>query len=111
MLPRDLIVAVDTSDGAIVGFSRIYDEASAILGPGVYWRALMGRRPGGLGPIGVDASRRGAGLGLGLLSYCVRELRSRGVSTMVIDWTDLLDFYGKLGFKVWKRYEPMSAAL
>lgn len=110
MKPCDLMLAVDSTDGAIVGFSRIYDEASTILGPGVYWRGLMGKHPGGLGPIGVDATRRGAGLGLGLLSRCVDELRSRGVGTMVIDWTDLVDFYGKLGFTIWKRYEPMSAA-
>ncbi len=111
MRPEDLMLALDLADGAVVGFSRVYDDTSPILGPGVYWRDLMGRKPGGLGPIGVDSSRRGAGLGLGLLSHCVRELRSRGVETMVIDWTDLIDFYGKLGFTVWKRYEPMSAAI
>lgn len=111
MRPEDLMLAADTRDGSVVGFSRVYDESSTILGPGVYWRGLMGRRPGGLGPIGVDATRRGAGLGLGLLSSGVLELRGRGVEIMAIDWTDLIDFYGKIGFKVWKRYEPMSAPL
>lgn len=107
--PDDLALAVDTRDGAIVGFSRIYDAASPVRGPSVYWLGLMGSNPGGLGPIGIDASRRGEGLGMGLLRYCVRELAARGVETMVIDWTDLADFYGKIGFKVWKRYEPMKA--
>ncbi|HPM72897.1 MAG TPA: GNAT family N-acetyltransferase [Spirochaetales bacterium] len=104
----DLMLAVDERDGSVVGFSRIYDKDSPLLGPGVYWRALMGEHPGGLGPIGVDPSRRGLGLGMGLLEHCVRDLARRGVGTMVIDWTDLVDFYGKLGFKVWKRYERMS---
>lgn len=107
--PDDLALAVDTDDGSIVGFSRIYDGGSPVRGPSVYWLGLMGAHPGGLGPIGIDASRRGEGLGMGLLRYCVRELAARGVETMVIDWTDLADFYGKIGFKVWKRYETMKA--
>jgi GNAT superfamily N-acetyltransferase len=111
MRPADLMLAIDTADGTVVGFSRLYDDSSPVLGPGVYWRGLMGRNPGGLGPIGIDASRRGAGLGYGLLVHCKRELRARGIDTMVIDWTDLINFYGKSGFKVWKRYEPMSAPL
>lgn len=111
MRPADLMLAIDTANGDIVGFSRIYDGSSPVLGPGVYWRSLMGSNPGGLGPIGIDASRRGAGLGYGLLVHCMRELRARGIDTMVIDWTDLINFYGKTGFKVWKRYEPMSAPL
>lgn len=109
MRNRDLALAVDATSGAIAGFSRIYDMESPVLGPSVYWRTAMGASPGGLGPIGVDASRRGQGLGLALMEFCVQELRARGVITMVIDWTDLLDFYGKMGFKVWKRYELMSA--
>jgi len=104
----DLVLAIDGETGAVVGFSRVYDADSPLLGPGVYWRRLMGERPWGLGPIGIDASKRGRGLGLGLLEYCVRDLARRGVGTMVIDWTDLVDFYGKLGFTVWKRYERMS---
>ena len=30
---------------------------------------------------------------------------------MVIDWTDLVDFYGKMGFTVWKSYRLMSKKL
>jgi len=104
----DLALALDTASGQPVGFARIYEATSALLGPSVYWRAAMGAAPGGLGPIGVDSSRRGQGLGLAMMEYCVQELRSRGVGTMAIDWTTLLDFYGKMGFKVWKRYELMS---
>lgn len=109
MRPQDLALAVDAGSGAVAGFARIYDLASPVIGPAIYWRAAMGASPGGLGPIGVDATRRGQGLGLALMEFCVQELRARGVLTMVIDWTNLLDFYGKMGFKVWKRYELMSA--
>ena len=109
--PADLVLAVEDDSGAVVGFSRIYDGSSPVLGPGLYWRGLLGPDPGALGPIGVDASRRGLGLGMGLLQFCVGELKARGVKNMVIDWTDLLGFYGKMGFTEWKRYTTMSAPL
>ena len=34
----------------------------------------------------------------------VAALRARGVRGCVIDWTGLLDFYGKWGFKPYRRY-------
>ncbi len=107
MRSEDFFLAVD-SEGAVRGFSRIYTEESTVLGPGLYWRKAMGKNPGGLGPIGIDQSLRGNGLGLALLHFCLGELKSRGVGTMVIDWTDLVGFYAKMGFAVWKAYRLMS---
>lgn len=109
MDPADVLVARDASDGSIAGFARVCDGKGPVLAPSVYWRAAMGEAPGGLGPIGVDAARRGSGVGLALLRYGVAELGSRGVRTMAVDWTDLVDFYGKIGFRVWKRYEATIA--
>jgi GNAT superfamily N-acetyltransferase len=100
----DLALLQEESSGEVVGFSRIYDSDSPVLGPGLYWRALMGESPGALGPIGVSASVRGKGLGLALLRLCLEELAGRGVRTTVIDWTDLGEFYAKMGFVPWKAY-------
>ena len=111
MRGEDLALLRDESSGAVVGFARIYDGASPALGPGMYWRELMGSSPGALGPIGVDEGRRGLGLGLALLRLCLEELARRGVRTMVIDWTDLGAFYAKMGFKSWKRYRLCSKLL
>lgn len=111
MRPRDLALLLEEGSGEVVGFSRIYDAESPVLGPGVYWRGLMGPAPGGLGPIGVDEGKRGLGLGLALLRLSMEELASRGVRTMVIDWTDLEAFYAKLGFSPWKAYLLASKEL
>jgi GNAT superfamily N-acetyltransferase len=111
MRDRDLALLVEKSTRAIAGFARIYDKESPILGPGVYWRALMGRDPGGLGPIGVASSARGKGLGLALLRLCMEALALRGVRTMVIDWTDIGAFYAKLGFAPWKAYRGREKAI
>jgi GNAT superfamily N-acetyltransferase len=107
----DLGLLQEEASGAIVGFSRIYDEESPVLGPGLYWRGLMGTSPGALGPIGVALSVRGKGLGLALLRLCVQELAGRGVRNMVIDWTDLGTFYAKMGFVPWKAYRYCSKEL
>ncbi|MBV9470986.1 MAG: hypothetical protein JOZ57_17250, partial [Abitibacteriaceae bacterium] len=59
---------------------------------------------GGLGPVGMAAAHRKRGLGLAITAMAVWNLKQRGVRQMAIDWTSLVDFYGKLGFSVWKRY-------
>jgi predicted N-acetyltransferase YhbS len=111
MRGRDLALLREEASDRIVGFSRIYDDESPVLGPGLYWRALMGVSPGALGPIGVSESARGKGLGLALLRLCLEELAGRGVRAMVIDWTDLAGFYAKMGFGPWKAYQYCSKEL
>ncbi len=97
--------------GRVVGFALLFSAESAIYGPGLYWRSLMGEAPGGLGPIGVDESVRGKGLGLYLLAEGLAQLKSRGCRFTVIDWTDLVGFYAKFGFHTWKSYRMYSKQL
>lgn len=91
-------------EGQVVGFSQTYTERSAVLGSNVMWHAALGPDAGGLGPIGVAKHVRGRGLGLALLCESVADIKRRGVQRMCIDWTGLVDFYGKIGFIVWKSY-------
>ena len=64
-----------------------------------------------LGPIGIAAEERGSGLGLALLAAGLRALRDRGAGPTVIDWTDLLDFYARVGFAPWLRYVQARRSL
>lgn len=107
--PEEIMLA--EREGRIVGFAMIYTHESARVGPGVYWTCgregeplAEGRVPGGLGPIGVGLSVRGKGMGLGLLQAGLAELQRRGVTEAVIDWTSLVQFYGKAGFRPWRYY-------
>lgn len=111
MRDEDLGLAIRETDDAVVGFARIGDRGSPLLWPGLYWRGLLGASPGSLGPIGIDPACRGLGLGLDLLRASLAELKRRGVRNTVIDWTDLEDFYAKLGFVPWKRYRGMIKSL
>ncbi len=88
----------------VVGFAHLLHSGSRWIGPSIAWTRQAGRRAGGLGPMGLADDLRGQGLGLALLDRAVTHLMSLGVDEMVIDWTILLDFYGKLGFEPWRRY-------
>jgi GNAT superfamily N-acetyltransferase len=77
-------------------------------------RFFMHRLPqpwGQLGPIGVGRGRRGLGLGGALLDAGLCHLADLGVNGCVIDWTSLVDFYGKYGFKPYRQYEMLMKAL
>jgi len=66
---------------------------------------------GQLGSIGVSADSRGKGYGSALLDGGLRHLRASGVAGCVIDWTGLLDFYGKFGFKPYREYLMLGKTL
>ena len=69
-------------------------------------------RPWGqLGPIGVSADRRGQGYGAALLDTGLRRLYNNGVNGCVIDWTTLLDLYGKFGFTPYREYTQLTRQL
>ena len=105
----DIIIAIE--DGAVLGFCQTGDWNSARLVPSTYWFPLLGERFGGLGPIGVAKEERKRGLGLALCAAAVDDLARRGATAMAIDWTTLVDFYGLLGFEVWKRYRQYESDL
>ncbi|MBC7544529.1 MAG: GNAT family N-acetyltransferase [Candidatus Sericytochromatia bacterium] len=89
------------------GFAHLHPPGTAGAGR---WSGLV---PGiaALGPIGVSEAQRGRGLGMALLIAGLHELRRLGADEVVIDWTDLLDFYGRVGFQPWLRYTLASKAL
>lgn len=74
-------------------------------------RCFMARLPrpwGHLGPIGISAAMRGGGYGAAVLDGGLRYLHDAGIAGCVIDWTDLLDFYGKFGFATYRSYEMLA---
>lgn len=82
----------------IQGFLLSYRPGDKIIGPGRYW---LTDRPewGGIGPLGLSRELRGRGAGLGVVGAGMRHLHRHGLKFARIDWTTLLDFYGRLGFQ------------
>lgn len=99
------------SGSEVFGFAQLYPKSSRRIGPGLYWLRGFSENPGGLGPIGVSDKVRGTGLGMALLAYGVQRLQELGAEEMVIDWTTLADFYGRLGFRAWRSYRGYARGL
>lgn len=95
----------------IVGFCRINDKDSPFIAQNTYWAPLFDNELAGLGPLGIDAKERGNGYGLAIVEAAIAFLRRRGHRRIVIDWTGLVDFYAKLGYKKWKAYHSYEKYL
>ncbi len=101
--PEDVFLLKDRA-GRIQGFLSAWSFSSATLGPSAYWYPALGERFGGIGPLGIAADVRGLGLGLSLVAAGVSALKARDVQECGVDWTRLVAFYERLGFKVWRSY-------
>ena len=63
---------------------------------------------GQAGSIGISAALRGQGYGSVLLDASLRRLHDTGINGCVIDWTNLLDFYGRFGFQPLRSYYQLA---
>ncbi len=63
---------------------------------------------GQFGPLGVAAAARGKGYGAAVVDGAARHLKHLGVRGCVIDWTSLVDFYGKFGFVPYRQYRVLT---
>ncbi len=76
-----------------------------------YYPYSLPRPWGQLGPIGVSQDRRGRGYGAAVLDAGLRRLHDNGVNGCVIDWTEIVDFYGKFGFTPYREYARLFKLL
>lgn len=106
---REYVVAC--LEGDIIGFCRINDIDTPFIAQNVYWSPLFKEPVGGVGPLGIDSRFRRSGYGLAMVHTAVELLKKRGAAQVIIDWTDQLHFYGKLGFEVWKTYHQFAKKL
>lgn len=105
---QDILVGVE--NGVVEGFAWVTFEDS--LRPlDRYFMNPLPRPWGQLGPIGVSTRVRGQGLGGLLLQEGLLYLQRGGVRSCTIDWTGLLEFYGKYGFKPYTHYLMMMKSL
>jgi GNAT superfamily N-acetyltransferase len=106
--PADFLLL--RAGGRVAGFCQL-TRADSLRPLGRFHHGDLPPPWGQLGPIGVDAELRGRGLGAALLDAGLRHLRDTGVRGCVIDWTDLLDFYARFGFRPHRRYTMLAKAL
>lgn len=83
----------------IIGFVRWGDELSVSL-PNSVNQYPSYSKLAGIGPLGIDSSYRGHGVGLAFISNVLKELWNLGYQNIMVDWTNLVQFYQKCGFQV-----------
>lgn len=99
-------ILILTNGTAVEGFAytQSFRTTKSLPIAGGVWHHSLGEKWGSLGPIGVGESVRGQKLGGALLAASLIELKKSGVEQCIIDWTNLIDFYAKFGFKPTRNY-------
>lgn len=95
---QEALVARDRT-GAILG-------SLLLAGPGrvtVYW-PMLGDDGGTIGCVGVHPERQGRGIGTAMVARATRLLAERGTGWCHVSWAVRLAFYGRVGYRVWRRY-------
>lgn len=105
---QDILVAVEKGK-TVVGVLALFTPQSHYLAVNRVWQALLGEDNGGMGAVGVAEAQRGRDIGIALVAWGSDILRRRGVRMSHIDWTGLVDFYGKAGYKPWRWYATPAA--
>jgi GNAT superfamily N-acetyltransferase len=106
----EILVAWQEGKG-VVGSLMMFSPHSRLLSVNLVWKELLGEEVGGMGAVGVLESERGRGIGQALVAWGTEVLQQRGVGNAMIDWTGLVDFYGKVGYKPWRWYTASEREL
>lgn len=100
---EDIVVATDDV-GAIVGAACTSDFRTEVGRTDFVWQQLIDSNTGGIGILGVAEPMRNRGIGLALAAQVTERLQSRGLTHSFIGYTWLVEWYGKLGYHVWREY-------
>jgi len=101
---RNILLA-QRHDGSIVGTLLLQADEP------VLWSRDLGVCFGSLSVLGVAPEQQGRGAGIALASRAMEIIKERGGSGCYIQWTGLVDWYGKLGIEVWSAYRMSSKRL
>jgi len=94
-------------DGTIVGTNFLTSPG----GPDILWRRMLGEDSAAYGAVGVSEAARGRYIGYALAVQAAEILRERGAKRIFLGWVFSTEWYGRLGFRVWKTYQQMDKHL
>lgn len=98
---------IGIKDNKIVSFLRINTYLNDMVPYNVMFQERF-EKLGGIGPLGVDGELRKTGLGMDMMSVGISRLIDKGMTSLMIDWTGLMELYSRFGFEVWKSYKYME---
>lgn len=101
---NNILVAKD-SLGKIVATVFIFGPYKKEIGSSFKWYKILGKKMGGFGVLGVGKDMREKGIGMAMAKKATEVLEKKGVENSYLGWTWLVDWYGQLGYKVWRSYQ------
>jgi GNAT superfamily N-acetyltransferase len=91
------------SDRGVDGFCQLtYEDSRRPLDR--FFPYNLPKPWGQLGSVGVSWDRHGQGYGAVMMDAALHHMRNQGIRGCVIDWTGIVDFYAKFGFKLYRQY-------
>lgn len=99
------VLIAQAPDGSVVG-SVLLESKNPLT-----WTKALGSRCGALSTLGVSPMHQLKGLGLALAARGLELMKERGCSGCYINWTGLVEWYGKLGAIPWAEYQMGSKVL
>ena len=113
--------ATSTAPAEVKGFCAIFLGGEKVVSPGLIWGAAFRQELeasgservslAGIGPLGIAPEVRGSGLGEALVRGAANYVRNNGGTDLIINWTSLTAFYGRLGARLWRSYQRAEAPL
>jgi len=99
------ILVAKNSAGDIVGSVLLFGPFKGGSSTDFKWKKVLSNSMGGLGSLGVSKKMREKGIGMAIAIKATEILKKRGVHNGYVGWTWLVDWYGRLGYKVWMSYQ------
>ena len=108
---KEFVICIN-NEGRVCGFVKAcsFKTPIELIGFSLTWRDRFDRL-GGIGPLGVDSDCRKQNIAYNMIAFSVNYLRSLDCQSLIIDWTNLISFYRKFGFEVWKTYTYIEKKL
>lgn len=97
------MVAFD-GNGKQVAWTLMLSPENALLRKIWAFPPVCGPGTGLIGCVGVDTTHRRSGIGLALVCHAILDMKQRGIQGIFVDYTDIAEWYQKVGFHIWKEY-------
>jgi ribosomal protein S18 acetylase RimI-like enzyme len=94
-------------EGEIVGTNFLTPPGD----PAFLWSRMLGKDCAAFGCLGVREADRGRYIGYALAVKAAEILQVRGARKIFLGWVFSTEWYGRLGYQVWKEYQAMDKKL
>jgi ribosomal protein S18 acetylase RimI-like enzyme len=101
---QNILIAKENGQ-KIVGSVLLFGPYKSGINSDFKWKNLLGDTMGGFGALGVSEEKRNQGVGMTISIKATEILKNRGVKKSYLGWTWLVDWYGKIGYKLWRSYQ------